>query len=279
MTQETQKKNTFGQYQLNGWRASLLDLSQSTPANWFGRRASLILRKIILKSSNHNTIDATVDGIKLRCHVRDNISERKFLFMPQFCDPVERDLINRYLPQDGVFLDIGANAGIYSLTAAKRLNDTGRVLSIEPNPEVLKRLEHNLKINKFSQRAIIEPIGISDSEGSFSLLLDDSNLGGSSLVTKRSETGGEINVRCYPLLTVLQKNKISHVDFMKIDIEGAEEQALMPFFNTAPTKLFPHYIIIENSIDSWESDLIGFIKAKGYRVFQTTRMNLILKRL
>lgn len=276
---KTETENTyphFGTYGLTGWQDRITQTCRQLPTNWIGRRLALILRKMVIKSSKLAIMDGEIDGIKLRCRTKDNISERKFYFMPQFCDAAERHLIANMLPEDGVFLDIGANAGIYTLTAAHQCKQGGKVIAIEPNPVVLARLQENLAMNDYADRVTIVQKGVSDTPGSFTLLLDDTNLGGSSLVTKRSETGGEITVDCQPLADILNDLKIEQVHMMKIDIEGAEEKALIPFFKTAPTSLFPKYIIIENSTDDWETDLMGYMAEHGYGIFKQTKMNYIL---
>jgi len=65
--------------------------------------------------SNPQALDTAVGAIRLRCYLHDNVSERKFLFLPWLYDQRERDLIAKQLPENGVFVDIGANAGIHPL--------------------------------------------------------------------------------------------------------------------------------------------------------------------
>jgi glycerol-3-phosphate acyltransferase PlsX len=71
-------------------------------------RAALVLRRMVLRT-HPSTIDAEVEGLKLRLYPEGNVCERKFLFMPRFFDPDERALIDAELPPDGVFVDVGAN--------------------------------------------------------------------------------------------------------------------------------------------------------------------------
>jgi FkbM family methyltransferase len=51
------------------------------------------------------------------------------------------------LPQTGMFLDFGANTGVFSLVAAKHLT-RGRVYSLEPNPLVFRDLINNIELNR-----------------------------------------------------------------------------------------------------------------------------------
>lgn len=264
----------FGAYALKKREAQLLRWAQGMPASWFGRRAALLLRKTVL-SSGHATVDATVDGLKMRLYMKDNVSERKFLFMPQFFDSFERGLLKKELPQGGTFVDIGANAGIYTLTAAACVGATGHVLSIEPNPAVLDRLKFNMSLNGFEHCVQVEQSCVSDTEGTVELTLDDTNLGGSSIVAERSSK--KISVSAYPLTAILAKHNISKIDALKIDIEGAEDQALIPFFTAAPKTLFPKLLILENSSRQWKQDLPAALKAAGYAMVKETRMNFVYK--
>jgi FkbM family methyltransferase len=265
-------QSPFGAYALKKNHGQLLHWAQAAPLNWFGRRAALILRKAVLRSGQP-VVDATADGLKLRFYTQDNVSERKFLFMPQFCDPFERGLLKKTLTEGSVFVDIGANIGLYTLTGATLVGDTGRVLSVEPNPVVLERLKFNAALNGFDNRITIEQSGISDSEGSFDLILDDKNLGGSSLVAERSSQ--KITVACYKLLSLVQKHQLPKIDALKIDIEGAEDKALIPFFTEAPRSLYPKILILENSPQDWKLDLPAALKKAGYALLKTTRMNQV----
>ncbi|MCW9059561.1 MAG: FkbM family methyltransferase [Gammaproteobacteria bacterium] len=265
----------FGTHALSSWRSGLLRAAQSLPANWFGRRAALLLRKCVLKGGPR-VIDADVEGLHYRLHMRDNVSERKYLFMPQFFDVYERRLLRESLRPGDVFVDIGANAGIYSLAAAAAVGSTGRVLAVEPNPRMVERLTLNLSLNGFLDRAILEQAAVSDRPGQFELTLDDTNLGGASLLNRGS--GASLKVRCELLTDLLARHDITRIDALKIDIEGAEDRALAPFFATAPEALHPRIIIIENSTQDWQQDLPAIFIAAGYRLLRQTRMNLVYQK-
>ncbi|MBU6474335.1 MAG: FkbM family methyltransferase [Alphaproteobacteria bacterium] len=262
----------FGAYALAGRRRQLLRWAQSAPAGWLGRRAALILRKAVL-SNGPDIVDATVEGLKYRLYTRDNVSERKFLFMPQFFDPYERARLKQTLFDGGVFVDIGANAGIYTLAAAPHVGAAGKVLAVEPNPAVLERLKFNIALNGFQGRVTVAPVGVSDAEGSFDLVLDDSNLGGSSLVAARG--ANRITVECRTLRALLAQYGLEKIDALKIDIEGAEDKALAPFFREAPEALHSKLLILENSPAAWKIDLPALLKDKGYALEKTTHMNQV----
>lgn len=272
MTSEpvTDIQSSFGTHALAPVAGCFLRWAQSMPVSWLGRRGALFLRKAVLLAGQ-GVVDAVVDGLKLRLYMRDNVSERKFLFMPQFFDKSERDLLKRSLKTGDVFVDIGANAGIYTMTAAALVGAEGRVLSIEPNPLVLDRLRFNAGLNGFGSRVMTEQAAVSDEAGQFDLVLDASNLGGSSLVAARSDR--KIVVQCHRLTDILAKHGVTRIAALKIDIEGAEDKALIPFLRDAPRETLPRHIILENS--GWQQDLKGALARAGYSLAETTRMNMI----
>lgn len=265
----------FGTYSLNKREAQLLRWAQSMPVSWLGRRAALAFRKLVLMK-NRPIVDAVADGMQFRLYMNDNVSERKYLFMPQFFDWYERKMLRRVLPEGGVFVDIGANAGVYTMTAAACVGADGRVLAIEPNPAVLERLQFNAGLNGFLERVTVEQSCVGDTEGEVELSLDDSNLGGSSLVEQRSTR--KIIVPCRKLLDVVQGHNIARIDALKIDIEGAEDMALIPFLQGAPQELLPRLMIIEKSPSQWKGDLKSALKKAGYLLIETTRMNFVWER-
>lgn len=273
MVNDTQQP--FGTYALRKDHTHLLNWAQAMPVSWFGRRGALTLRKMVLLREP-SIVDAVVDGLKLRLYVKDNVSERKFLFTPQFFDRLERDMLKETLKDGGSFVDVGANAGIYTLTAAALTGASGKVIAIEPNPVVLDRLKFNTTCNGFDNRISFEQSGISDTEGSFDLTLDDTNLGGSSLVMAHSAR--KINVKCYKLLAIVQKHALQKIDALKIDIEGAEDKVLIPFFIEASENLCPKLLILENSPADWKENLPAALMKAGYTHKQTTRMNQIWTR-
>jgi FkbM family methyltransferase len=271
--------NVYGHYRPRWWAAALVTFAQAQPRNWLGQQFAQVARKLVLAFSRL-PIDLAVGPIRMRCYLRDNNSERKFVFMPWRFDRLERELIARELPRDGVFVDIGANVGIYSLCAGTGLDAAGRIAAFEPNPPAFDRLRFNLEATRANSRewprVDVLPVGISDTEGEFELSLDAGNLGGSSLSIDH-RAGGTVRVRCRPLLAVLGELGIDRVDVLKIDIEGAEDRALLPFLAGAPASLLPRWIVIENSEHLWREDLPGAIRASGYEVAIRTRMNTVYR--
>jgi FkbM family methyltransferase len=272
---QTETNSQFGFHAPNSLVRALIGICQAQPVTPLGRRAALWLRRLAMLI--HGPVfDVAVRGINLRLYPADNVGERKFLFMPQFFDPEEMTLLATRLPQDGTFVDIGANVGLYTLNAARALGPRGRIIAFEPGPEASRRLRMNLSLNQTDAPITHVDCAVGAAEGVMELHLDASNLGGSSLVHQH---GGDVTpVKVRPLLNVLQETGIQSIDVLKIDIEGAEDQALMPFFNSAPDSLHPKVMIVERSETAWKQDLLTRLEQVGYRRFGDSKMNWLLEK-
>ncbi len=239
-----------------------------------------VARKIIINFSDL-PIDVKAGNFNLRCQFTDNYSEKKYVFTPWRYDCGERLELRNALPEDGVFIDIGANVGLYTLVAAEVLGDNGRILAFEPSSFTLQRLNVNLGAAKPKDSGWpdiqVLNIGVADVNGERVLQIDEKNLGASS-IAKPEQSGAEEKIQCRLLLDVLQEQDITRIDALKIDIEGAEDIALVPFIKQAEDALLPKLILIENSEDKWSQDLFGLLTEKGYRRVLKTRLNSVLKR-
>ena len=257
----------------NRFSRRLISLAQSMPRNWFGQQLAQIARKFVLRIADL-PIRCQVDGLNFEFQISDNNSEKKYGFMPWRFDLVERNMLVKAMPMDAVFVDIGANVGIYTLYVASHLGAGGRVISFEPNPSAYQRLSTNVALNEAALSADISllQLGVSDKDEIVELYLDDGNLGSSSLVM---ESGNQTRIECKPLLSVLQSQGVEQIHGLKIDIEGAEDMALTPFLQQAPTSLLPRWIVIENSDHLWKTDLTTLILASGFCLRHKSRMNSV----
>lgn len=133
-----------------------------------------------------------------------------------------------WLPLAGdTVVDVGANAGVFTLATARIVGPKGRVVAIEPNPEVLGRLAANVRGNGFDDRVTILPIAIADHTGR-GLVLDES--GNSTVARVQVLTEGEATssdtVGVRTLDDALEDLGVGHVDFLKVDVEGLERSVI-----------------------------------------------------
>lgn len=156
--------------------------------------------------------------------------------------PREKDVQSQLvMNQNETFVDVGANIGSYSLRIANDYKDKGvKVIAIEAHPDNSKALDRNVKCNGFTNVKIINK-AVSDHKGIVSLYershdgsragsdiysLFNTYLHPSNTVLPRGKT---LQIECDTLDSILANYR---VDVMKIDIEGAEVQALKGATNT-----------------------------------------------
>jgi FkbM family methyltransferase len=221
-------------------------------------------------------IDAQYQGASFRFHHQTSATERGALFNPDY-NLEELDFLRAHTPQGGVFVDIGANVGTYSLVLARHVGASGRVIAIEPHPVIHARLAFNRAASNASQvRLVAAAAGASD--GELMIESDGGNLGASHIVTGQNAAHA-IPIPSFRLQRILDDAKLHHVHALKIDIEGFEDRVMTIFFRQAPERLWPQAIVIEHlSRNEWQEDCIADMSARGYVTIGKTRSNTLLLR-
>jgi FkbM family methyltransferase len=136
--------------------------------------------------------------------------------------------VQSILREGDVFVDVGANHGLYSLVAAKELASTGpSVVAFEPNPKARAIFELNLKLNGLDQEVQLRNEAVCENSGTISFLVaKDTAMSGIRKNSHRSqELESWIDVQSVTLdevLTDLQKLRPVSRFVIKIDVEGAE---------------------------------------------------------
>lgn len=182
----------------------------------------------------------------------------------------------RHLKPDSVFVDIGANQGEFSLFAAKRVPQ-GKVIALEPRTQLFAQLKENLELNHLSNTELIN-CGCSDMPKTAELysssrpeLNQARNEGLASLYSgERRDTPIEtITLRTFD--EIADELRLSRVDMMKIDVEGAE----LPVLRGATKTLRAHkpHLLLEVSEGNFKAagyrkeDLFEFLSELGYKIF------------
>ena len=132
--------------------------------------------------------------------------------------------IQANFPAGGVFLDIGANEGVFSLVAAKTAR---QVIAVEPQSRLIPVIQENLRLNGLTNVSIVRA-AISDQSGAGTLHLSpDINNGSTAL---HQHTRYQVDTETTPLMTfteLFDRHGLQVVDFMKMDIEGHEYEAIL----------------------------------------------------
>jgi len=91
-------------------------------------------------------------------------------------------------------------------------------------------------------------------------------------------TAAGLRVECKTLASVLARENVTRIDALKIDVEGAEDRILVPFFNAAPENLWPRFMIIEDTHELWRDDPFAILGERGYRGVARTKLNVMVER-
>src|SRR5262249_15150656 len=128
-----------------------------------------------------------------------------------------------------VVFDVGANVGIFTVIAAAR---GARVVAFEPNPRTRQRLEANVARNGLDGRVTIRAEALFDGAEAQATLYDDVNANatqrnsGLASLSNKNSIGAGIEVDLTTLDAVAGELQLERLDWIKLDIQGAELGAL-----------------------------------------------------
>lgn len=144
---------------------------------------------------------------------------KKILFDYYQEDAYENEFVQ--VKKSDVVIDAGANMGVFSVLAAKK---GAKVYAFEPQPYFNSILCKNISLNQFDETITPIRCGISDHKGQFPMSIDRGNLLSASITIERGNDSCMID--CISIDEWVEENNIERVDFIKVDIEGAERLLL-----------------------------------------------------
>lgn len=139
-------------------------------------------------------------------------------------EPTMRSVLETYLKEGGVFIDLGANEGYFSVIASRLVGIAGSVIAIEPQSRLHGVIQANLSANQCSNVRVFR-CAISDRNGEARLSLAPGLITGSSSLF--GGRGKSELVESYRLEEFLERAQVSSCDLMKVDIESAEYEVFM----------------------------------------------------
>ncbi|HLN16648.1 MAG TPA: FkbM family methyltransferase [Acidimicrobiales bacterium] len=137
----------------------------------------------------------------------------------------ELGIIDSLLSPGDVVFDIGANSGVYTLLAARRVGPEGMVVSLEPNPQMLEVLDRNVRRNRLGN-VRLRGLAASDSCAPLAFYEHHRKPNSFSLVPERSSGAPSFTVLTVDLDRLVEWEGLTRVDFIKMDVEGAEGRVL-----------------------------------------------------
>lgn len=183
-------------------------------------------------------------------------------------DPGVAAVLRRYVRPGMSVVDIGANIGCLTMLLASLVGPTGRVVAVEPNPENVKLLEASRRLNGFDQ-VVVLPVAAGRDTGVLALNVSFSNGMTGELPDEMAGVLGSRPVPSFALDLVLPKD--GSIDVVKLDIEGAEFNALIGMTSTIdrdrPVIVSEFSPMTMPGISHCSGpDYLGFLIAKGYQL-------------
>jgi FkbM family methyltransferase len=247
------------------------------------RRLLSVVRRLCLVG-RPDPFDVDVfHGGRVRLYPRSNRCEKRVFLGVNSWDALERaeieaEMKNAPPGRPFAFVDGGANVGLYSLFVqgeARRLNRACKIIAIEPDPQNLGRLRFNMEASGASAVSIV-PVALGERPGHSTLVTTHTNRGEVRLAANEQEAKGGTPVEVRPLAAILTEAGLSHVDVLKLDIEGFELPVLRGFFKDAPRSLWPRLIILETGRGDEATRAMTRCLDAGYVLRSRARLNAIL---
>lgn len=226
-----------------------------------GRRFSVLLRSVLWlvnKKTLRGPWTLPVFGdLRLRCYP-DSIIALHVVQRGEFHDWDTAKFITEFLRAGDIFLDVGANIGLYTLPAS-RIAENGQVIAVEPSLRNRERLEENLRLNGITS-VRVEACALGEKAGEMAFCDADA-----LAHVEQDGTGPQVPVRT--LDSILPEGEIS---LLKVDVEGFELSVFQGAENAMRAGKLPVILFeMNHSHERYgvtEADIFGFLRAHGYQI-------------
>lgn len=263
----------FGHYALPVKQERIRAAANAQGPSRLGKWMISLARKRAIKGRREPFDIEIAPGLKARLYPSTNRCEKRALCGVQIWDAAERDALRGAViaatTEPFVFLDVGANVGLYSLFThlyGKQANKQLRLIAVEPSAEMGARLS----VNAQASAADIELIRCAVAATPGQVFLSDG--GGNRGEGKLAESGEAVNAMT--LLQLCESQGVTRIDALKLDIEGQDLAVLTQFFEQAKAGLHPKMMVLELDADS-AGPLIELAQANNYLISKRTRMNVV----
>lgn len=169
-----------------------------------------------------------------------------------YYEPEIAKIIKRVVKPGNTCLDVGANIGAHTLLMAFAAGPGGRVIALEPHPQLAQRLLENVTLNHLENISVVRA-ALCDTDGVATLYAygEGEFSRGCSSLRPSPDTARRIKVQTMTSPTLEEEAELASCDFIKIDVEGGEMVAL-----TQLSELIGRhrpYLIFEYRRELWES--------------------------
>jgi len=196
------------------------------------------------------------------------------------CDVEIEQNLKRYLPESGVFIDVGAGVGYFSALASKIIGSAGRVYCFEPHPSTARAIRKMIDSNPNSNIVLNDcALGADDSTHNYYIQRFNGHTEVSMVANLLGKAEEVIKVRTRRLDDYLKENRIDEVSLIKIDVEGFEYFVLKGLEGYFKKSKHRSPIICEISPSACArlgytlKELCGFMADYGYQAYNIFNSN------
>src|ERR671914_3146193 len=200
----------------------------------------------------------------------------------------EDDIIKRFTPKEGdIVVDIGAHIGLYTIISSKRVGTKGKVVAIEAHPGNFEMLNSNIKLNQLTN-VIPLNYAVHSKETKVKLYLPSGESGFTKYNTimpnwiNTQEKFVEVNANTLDYLLQLNQIRQEEVNWIKIDVEGAELEVLKGATNVL-SKSKDIALLIEVHGQNNYRPLVEFLSSYNFKIefektYETGDKHIILRK-
>jgi len=225
----------------------------------------------------------TDDGVIMQCNFDDTELPLRFLSFGEY-EKEERKIMLSMIKNGDTVFDIGANYGWYSLNIAIKYPSTA-IYAFEPVKKTFDLFKKNVELNCLQERVRLFNIGIGKENGTLEFNYNKDQSGATSLTNLLDRDDVE-KVRCavetldsFVAKQTSTGGKITKINFIKLDIEGAEYFALQGARDVL--ERFKPILFVE-MLRKWSAkfnyhpnDIIRFMGELGYCCFHIVNGKLM----
>jgi FkbM family methyltransferase len=181
-------------------------------------------------------------------------------------EPEGQYVFGKVIEPGNTVFDLGANNGLHSMLFAKLTGSSGSVIAFEPLPSNIEEIRRNCSLNNITNIQVVDA-AVGNTDGELSFHLGDHNKQG-SLVLSGEKPNPSITVRSVRLDSFIAAGN-KKPDFIKIDIEGAESDALLGMAVSLP-EIKP-ILFIELHNPEQDGKVGQFLMSNNYRAFRVKK--------
>ena len=232
---------------------------------WLDTSPSYLLMVRVHRFFHRNKDDVNL----LKIHVpKDHYQYYCRIGKGDFLPGHEGHIVGRFTPKEGdIVIDIGAHIGRYTITSSKQVGNTGKVVAIEADPDNFEILKRNIALNNLTN---VLPLNYAVFSTRTRIKLYEQSASAkynSVMLTRAAKTKNYVEVNADTLDSILKQNGINQVNWIKIDVEGAEFEVLKGSTEMLSGENVSLFVEIHNINDpSHYHNVVNFLKHRNYEM-------------